>query len=388
MSRNEGASSLEEEPSLFHGVVCKMVYGFISPTTLAVHDVDRPTPICERRLRAGDAVGGSRRRTVSSLLPMDDDLEMDMSFADIWLQLEKIGEPMLSTEIEALLRNEEAKREMQKSAEALPKGSFQLSAFNEATLRSSKPNWKLSLSSFNRNVAFRANRIHNPARIASFYVNMCNQCVNARKWKIASSALAYAGIPPSKYALLDGKALWLYDPSYSSPDDIVRSDPNGSEVSFPVDRLTHHVATVMLDLDLSVEDERGSRPLGESEEFGVAFGDRVSPHEWLYRQTPSAHLEFAVQDMVLAVLRVATWSALEWQRPRVDSPFPSFRFISGPIDSGTVLHRLIPSPRHLVNTIGEVLDAEPTFNEPHDATFGSEQVARCLFKTRQESANI
>ncbi|KAJ8902172.1 hypothetical protein NDN08_006580 [Rhodosorus marinus] len=365
-----------------------MVSGFVWPMSLAVHDTIPLTSICDRRFRAGGALGGNRRRSVSWILPMDDDLEMDMSFTDIWLQLEKIGEPMLSTEIEALFRNEEAKREMENSAEALPKESFQLSAFNEAVLRYSKPNWKLAVSSFNRNVAFRANRIHNPSRIASFYVNMCNQCVNAGKWKIASSALAYAGIPPSKYTLLDGKALWLYDPSFASPDDIVRNDPDGSEVSFPVDHLTHHVATVMLDLDLSVEDDRGSRPLGESEKFGEAFGDRVSPHEWLYTQTPSAHLEFAVQDMVLAVLRIATWSALEWQRPRVDSRFPSFRFTSGPVDPGTLLHRLVPSPRHIVNTIGAVLDAEPTFNEPHDATFGSEQVARCLYKTRQESANI
>ncbi|KAA8497247.1 hypothetical protein FVE85_0976 [Porphyridium purpureum] len=176
----------------------------------------------------------------------------------------------------------------------------------------------MALNAFQRNVSFRANRIFNPARIASFY----SVFLESVDWSTAASALAYVGIPPQTY-MVERTSLgrvFTYDPSQRTKDIVYVRGPNDGpfDVLIDVDRLLKHVLTIQLDIDLSAlkEDYDASARRIElvSISEGSAMGARLSPHEWLMAQIPDDALAQHVRDVVMGIVRVALEMSLscEW----------------------------------------------------------------------------
>jgi len=317
------------------------------------------------------------------LTPMDEMMDSDPPLADMILAMEKQEDPMLSTEIEMLMMIDEARSELESAAAVVPEKSFTRKAIGDALSRRASLNWEAALNTFNRNVAFRANRIFNPARIADFYTLLCNQCTAQNRWREAMSALAYVGVPPSKYALIDNQPLWTYDPARKSPDDIVYEPRSGLVVEFNTRSLTKHVAEVMLDMDLSVDAAASARPMDEAEQYGTRLGERVSPHEWLYKQLPNDWTVYVVRDMVLAIFRVALVSTLEWQRLRNDDQFVEFRILCVHEGNDRQLDRLLPSPRNIFNVAATEMNSDPEFDKDANFIYEAEQVAKQIFISKR-----
>jgi len=200
------------------------------------------------------------------------------------------------------------------------------------------PTWNQAVNRFHRNVAFRANRIFNPTRIASMYTAMCNSCVESDAIIPAMSSLAYVGIPPTFYIRRLTKPtefdsagpLFVYDPQME-PDVFLSLDTNAKgEIFIDVDSLTRHCAEVMLDIDLTtwrppensylnstISDEPSDaiRVAPSRREWDLEMqkiGQRPSPHEWHYTQLPNASLPYHVRDMVASILRIAASASREY----------------------------------------------------------------------------
>lgn len=309
--------------------------------------------------------------------------EAALPLEEVFVAMEKRADPLLRTEVDMLARNEETREDLQAVMEKIPDENLYCAEAMRTVISGGKPNWESALNSFNRNVAFRANRIFNPRRIADYYITLCLHCLHDKRWREAMSALAYVGIPPSKYANLSDKGVlhpfWTYDPSFESPGDIVfKADVPGGEVVIDLPSIALHVAEVMLDMDVSTpSSEALEPPKDERELYGEEMGKRISPHEWLYRQIPDAVTNFAVRDMILAITRVAVWSALQWQAEQPSGCFLSLRIKLDRSDDDAP-NSIIPTARSLVNAIGTEI-GDPDFDMDGDAIFGPDTVAKFLY---------
>eukprot|EP00186_Timspurckia_oligopyrenoides_P001658 CAMPEP_0182451608 /NCGR_PEP_ID=MMETSP1172-20130603/43809_1 /TAXON_ID=708627 /ORGANISM="Timspurckia oligopyrenoides, Strain CCMP3278" /LENGTH=297 /DNA_ID=CAMNT_0024649391 /DNA_START=1813 /DNA_END=2706 /DNA_ORIENTATION=- len=173
-----------------------------------------------------------------------------------------------------------------------------------------------ALNIFQRNVAFRANRIFNPSRVANFYTILANAFADPENWIIAASNLAYAGFPPTKYIRRgNGDIAWKYAPVVHSQQDIIAVEVDEESVDSEVlvidlELIVVHILERQLDMKVEeVEKESNSFRSIENAEL-EPIGNRESPHEWLYSQIMASDLEISIQDAVLAVFRIALYAAI------------------------------------------------------------------------------